>query len=34
MKNKSPDSDGLTEKFYQTLTEELTPIVHKLFFRK
>ena len=32
MKNKSPDSDGLTGKFYQTLTEDLARILHKLFF--
>ena len=32
MKNKSPDSDGLTGKFYQTLKEDLAWILHKLLF--
>ena len=30
-KNKTPRPDGFNAKFYQTLTEDIIPILHKVF---
>lgn len=30
-KQKTPDSDGINDKFYQTFKEEITPILYNLF---